>query len=253
MSSNKKEPKTYYIRMSEKVDIDRIVEFYKKNQHSNVRQRDLDILKERANHGSIVIIEDEDKNIVAASISYSHTVEENGVESVKWVEVGSTRIAGLNGFPGVFDLMTTTQILRSYLVEPPENCFVAHMEHDVIQNLAERLGWRKIDDSKDIQNASDKTINNTDIKDRSDDWYRFGVEGLPIMAKYMVDAWKKPVLTNEKTGEKIKISFEKSSLIKKFKYNIENLSKQDYGSVDKPDLSKGIRRHRDNWLIRRFR
>ena len=61
------------------------------------------------------------------------------------------------------------------------------------------------------------------------------------------------MLTNEKTGEKIKISFEKSSLIKKFKDNIENLSKQDYGSVDKPDLSKGIRRHRDNWLIRRFR
>lgn len=253
MTEKKDAPKTYYVRMADSSDIDNILDFYQTHKHDNVRARDEKVLKERADHGSIVLIEDEDANIVAASISYAHVVEENGIETVKWTEVGSTRIAGLNGYPGVFDIMTTAQLLRSYLVEPPEDCFVAHMEHEYIQKTAERLGWRSMTPPEDLKKVSDKTVGSNDMRDRSKDWYRYGVEGLPIMAKYMMEAMNKPVLENKKTGESIKISFERSTTFDKFKDNIENLAKCDYGSVDKPDLNKGIRKHRDDWLQRRFR
>lgn len=255
MTDKKDESKTYYIRMAKSEDIDNILDFYKSNKHDNVRERDEETLRERADHGSIVIIESEEGDIVAASVSYAHVVEENGVDVVKWTEIGSTRIAGLNGYPGVFDIMTCTQLLRSYLVEPPEECFVAHMEHEYIQKTAERLGWRSMTPPEDLQKASDQTVGSEDMKgrDRSKDWYREGVEGLPIMAKYMVDAWNKPEIEHAKGGPSIKISFERSSMLAKFKDNIEKLAERDYGSVDKPDLTKGIKQHRDEWLKRRFR
>jgi hypothetical protein len=252
-AQDKKEIPTYYLRMAVVEDIDKILDFYKANKHHNVRDRDPDVLKERADNGSIVLIEDEDGEIVATSISYAHNIEENGVERTEWVEIGSTRIAGLNGIPGVFDLMVVAQTLRAYLVEPPEDCFVAHMEHEYIQKTAERLGFRSCEPPKGLQEVSDKTVGTADMTDRSKDWYRMGVEGLPIMAQYMVDAWNKPTLKNKKTGEEIKISFERSTMLDKFKDTIENLAKRDYGSVDKPDLTEGIRKHRDDWLRRRFR
>ena len=197
MTAKKDEPTKYYIRMAEASDIDNILDFYHANKHDNVRERDATVLEERADHGSIVIIEDEDGALVAASISYAHSIEKDGEDVVKWTEVGSTRIAGLNGYPGVFDIMTTAQILRAYLVEPPEECFVAHMEHEYIQQTAERLGWRSMTPPEALQNISDKTVGSDDMRDRSKDWYRFGVEGLPIMAKYMVDAMKSSTITNK--------------------------------------------------------
>lgn len=237
--------KTYYIRMAQPEDFDKIFDFYHDNKHPNIREREVQELRERADHGSIVMIEDEDGELVAASISFAHRVEENGIETVKWTEVGATRIAGINGYPGVFDLMVVAQTLRSYLVEPPEDCFIARMRYDKIQKTAERLGWRRMDDLGDL--------GDTLPDDRKDDWFRAGVEALPTMAQYMVDAWDKPTLTNPKTGEKIKISFERSTMFDKFKDSIEKLAERDYGSVDKPDLTQGIRKHRDDWLKRRFR
>ena len=49
------EPKNYYVRMSEASDIDKILEFYKINKHHNVRDRDADILRERADRSPQVI------------------------------------------------------------------------------------------------------------------------------------------------------------------------------------------------------
>lgn len=250
----KTEPKTYYVRMARAGETDKVAAFYQDNKHHNVRERGKEILKQHIDDGSVVIIEAEDGTIVASSVCYAHSTTEDGKETVKWVEMGSTRIAGLNGFPGVFDIMSTTQILRSYLVEPPEDCFVAHMEHAPIQGIADRLGWRRLNDVPDgLLKSSDQTINAEDAKDRSKDWFRLGVEGLPVMAKYMMDALNKPTLTNKKTGEEIKISFERSTFFKTFKTNIENLAQRNYGSVDTPDLNQGVRQHRDTWLKRRFR
>ncbi len=241
-----KEPKTYYIRMAQPEDFDKVFDFYTNNDHPSLKKREMQELKERAAHGSIVLIEDEDKNIVAASVCFAYKKKHaDGTESVEWTEAGASRISGLNGFPGVFDTMVAAQVLRNYMVEPPEHSFVARMRYEAVQKTAERLGWRKMDDLGDFDEFLED--------DRKNDWYRLGVEGLPIMAKYMVEAWNKPVITNKKTGEQIRISFERSTMFEKFKDSIEKLAERDYGSVDKPDLTKGIRKHRDEWLVRRFR
>jgi len=131
-----------YIRFAEHKDLQNILDFYETNQHSNVRKREEKILEDLAGKGSIVLIEDEKGVIVASSISYPHSIEKNGAPSCQWVEVGSTRIVA-NGYPGLFDVMTTAQILRAYLVEPPEQCFVGHMEHKAVQGIAKRFGWKE--------------------------------------------------------------------------------------------------------------
>ncbi len=254
MADNQKEPETYYVRMAKKAELDKVINFYKKNKHENICERNKEILENHVDDGSVVIIESAEGKIVAASISYAHTINENGIDNVKWIEVGSTRISGLNGFTGVFDIMTSTQILRSYLVEPPEECFVARMKYEAIQKTAERLGWRPLPNvPPSLEASSNKQKNLDNLTNSSDNWYSLRIEGMPTMAQHFINAMNKSVLTHRKTGENIKISFERSNVFNKFKTNIENLAKKNHGSIDNPDLSKGIRHNRDQWLKRYFR
>ena len=253
MVDKKNTRKKYFVRMSQPSDLQNIIDFYKINKHKNVRERDAAILKERADNGAIVLIEDEQGKIVASSVSYTHKVEKDGVEKTMWVEIGSTRIAGLNGFPGVFDVMVTTQMFRAFLIEPPEDCFVGHMEHDFIQKTANRLGWRNVEPPEELQKSSNKTVSNGDMTDRTKDWFRLGLEGMPIMTKYMMKVMENPVLKHVKTGEEIEMHFSKSMIFNLFKDNIARFADMDFGSVDAPPPENNVRKHRDKWLKKHFR
>lgn len=243
----KQEKPKYYVRFAEQSDIDRIVDFYSGNKHHNVRERDRVVMEKLAKTGSITFIEDEGGKIVASSITYPLKADNDGAEKQKWLEIGTTRIV-MNGYPGFFDVLVSTQVLRAMLVEPPEDCFVAHMEHQVIQDKACKLGWRKFSPSEELKDVSNRTIDKKDLPDRSDNWYHYRAEGLPVTAKYLVDVMKNPVLKHAKTGEEIEVSFERVKNLMLFKNAVEELAEQDYGSMDKPDTSRGMREHRDKWL-----
>jgi hypothetical protein len=244
----------YYIRFSTTEDFDKILDFYDLNAHKNVLKRDHDLMKELAENGSVVLVEDEKGKIVAASITYSHkALDEHGVEHVQWLELGTTRCV-LNGYPGLFDGMIAMQTLRAFLVEPPENMFVAQMETTPVQNLAKKLGWREMagGPSEALLEAKVKTVSGGAHATRND-WYVCGIEGLPTMAKWMEKAIENPVVTNKKTGEQIELDFSRSTFFNMFKDEIKNLAGRDFGNVDTPDRDQNLRQRRDKWLKKFFR
>jgi hypothetical protein len=202
-----------------------------------------------------VIIEDEKGTIVAASITYPHKEKDSsGVEHVKWQEVGTTRIA-LNGYPGLFDAMITMQVLRAFLVEPPEDRFVAQMFTDPVQKMAGKLGWRRLDEqavSPHLVGSKEKMVPpGTSVG--TVNWFHMGTEALPVMAAWMVKTLENPVLENRKTGEKIQLDFSKSTFFNMFEEEIRHLAKRDFGSPDTPDMKKGVQQSRDKWLKKFFR
>lgn len=247
-------PKKYFVRFSKPEDEQKILDFYDMNAHKNVRKRDADVLRQRIEDGSVVLIEDEQGKIVASSITYPHkTTDSDGIEHVKWQEIGSTRIV-LNGYPGLFDAMVTMQILRAFLVEPPADRFVAQMHTDAVQGLAKKLGWRDYVADDALIDSKFSTIDKKDVSAASrDHWFHTGVEGLPVMAAWMVKTLENPVLENKKTGEKISLDFSKSSFFNMFETEIRHLAKRDFGSPDTPDMQKGVEQSRNKWLKKFFR
>jgi hypothetical protein len=248
------QPKKYFVRFSQKEDHDKVLEFYNLNAHHNVRKRETELVKKMADEGAVVLIEDEKGAIVAASITYGHKVKDkDGVEHVKWQEIGSTRIV-LNGFPGLFDAMITMQTLRAFLVEPPEDRFVAQMHTAPVQGMAGKLGWRPFDAPEELIAAKLGTVDPKDLKEASrEHFYHSGVEALPVMAARMMTALDNPVLENKKTGEKIELDFSKSTFFKLFEPEIRKLATKDYGDVEKPDMKAGVKERRDAWMKNFFR
>ncbi len=248
-------PKKYFIRFSSKSDYDNIVDFYDLNAHKNVRKRQQELMKKLAEDGAVVIIEDDKGKIVAASITYPHTVtDKNGVEQVKWQEMGTTRIV-LNGFPGLFDAMITMQTLRAFLVEPPTSTFVAQMHTTPVQGMAEKLGWRRMPSMPDgLMDAKIRSVDPADVPNLStNNWFMCGIEALPVMASRMVASIDNPVLENKKTGEKIELDYSKSTFFRLFGPEIRVLAEKNYGDVEKPDTEQNVRQRRDKWLKNFFR
>lgn len=248
-------PKKYYVRFSQPADEAKILEFYDLNGHKNVRKREATLLRDRIEEGAVVFIEDEAGKIVASSITYPHKVKDSdGVEHVKWQEIGSTRVV-LNGYAGLFDAMVTMQVLRAFLVEPPEDRFVARMHTAPVQNMAMKLGWRAHTPTQELMDSQKKSV---DVHDQSTaapdiNWYQAGVESLPVMASWMMKALDNPVLENKKTGEKIELDFTRSSFFNMFEAEIRNLSGKNFGAADTPDMTKGVQGQRDKWLKNFFR
>ncbi|HEX2751585.1 MAG TPA: hypothetical protein VHP34_00460 [Alphaproteobacteria bacterium] len=253
-------PKKYFVRFSQPEDEKAIFAFYDMNPHQNVYKREEKLLRSRIEDGSVVLIEDEKGKVVAASITYPFTTKDSdGVEHVKWQEVGTTRIA-LNGFPGLFDAMVTMQVLRSFLVEPPEDRFIAQMDTAPVQGMAKKLGWSDYHVSDELIAAKVKKLDQFKGIDPKDfppslrnNWFQAGIEALPVMASRMLKALDNPVLENKKTGEKIELDFTKSSFFNMFEAEIRNLAGKNFGPADKPDLKEGVQKRRDQWLKKYFR
>ncbi len=246
-------PPKYFIRFSQETDFDKIAEFYDTNAHESVLKRERDLIRTMADEGSIVLVEDEKGRVVAASITWPHkVVDANGVETTKWHELGTTRCI-LNGYPGLFDAMVAIQSLRSFLVEPPENVFLARMLTTPVQGLARKLGWRDMqgDVPQELVDARLKTFSGGDPA--LDNWFVFGMEGMPTTAKWLDNALDNPILTNKKTGEQIELDFSKSTFVTMFKDEIKNLAARDFGDVNKPDQYQNLRQRRDKWLKKFFR
>jgi len=247
------QPKKYFVRFSSANDFDKISDFYDLNSHKNVRKRPQELMKQLAADGAVVLIEDEQGAIVAASITYAQkTTDKDGQDHVSWQEIGTTR-AVLNGYPGLFDAMIAMQTLRAFLVEPPEKTFVAQMKTIPVQTMAGKIGWRPMEGvpPQELLDAKRDTIDGGEVT--TDHWYICGMEALPTIAKWMEKTMDNPVLENKKTGDKIELDFSKSTFFKMFSDEIRNLAKRDFGDIDKPDPQQNVKSRRDKWLKSFFR
>jgi len=246
--------KKLYVRFSQPEDAANILAYQQFSAHKSVRKREEKLIRQMAEDGAIVLIEDETGNLVASSCMFPYKKKDAaGVEYVAWQEIGTTRIT-LNGFPGMFDAMVSMQVLRTFLVEPPAERFVAQMHTVPVQKMAEKLGWRRYTAGDDLIEAKFKTVDASDLPAASrDNWFSAGVEVLPVMAKWMVRAVENPMLVNPRTNEQVELSFERSSFFCMFQAEIKDLSTRDLGNCDTPDYGKGVVASRDRWLKKFFR
>lgn len=243
------ETKKIFVRFSNIEDFDKIMQFYVENPHDNVAGRHEDLMRALADNGSIILLEEAATGkVVGASISYPLFVKQGDVEQQKWLEIGTTRMS-LNGYPGLFDVMIGMQVLRSYLVEPPEERFVAQMESTAVRKMANRLGFRPYTPSQELVDISDKTL---DIEAGTsygfENWYSGGPEMLPVLAKYMEKVLGDPQLKHPKTGDVVELDFSKSKFFKLFKEDITNLAQKSLGDPDSPDYTKSVAKHRQEWM-----
>jgi hypothetical protein len=245
------EPTPYYPRFSQAEDHDKILDFYNDNAHKNVLNRDPEVLKKMIGNGDVVLIEDAAGKIVASSIMYPFaTTDAQGEENVKWQEIGTLRCT-LNGY-GLMDALVTLQTLRTFLVEPPSDRFIAHMETTPVQNMAKNLGFREFSPLKEVFNLKAAMVPNYGSPPGLYvNWYQGGIETMPVMARALVKLFDKPVIENKKTQEKIVLDFSRSNFCQTLQPAIRSLAVADLGDVDKPDFSKSVKKQQKE-LVRNF-
>lgn len=251
MSTPENDTKKYFVRFSRSDDFDRLMTFYKANPHKNVCDRTEDLLRELVDNGSVTIIQDaETKDIVAASVSTLLKGADGG-PAHKWLEIGATRSI-LNGYPGLFDVMISMQVLRAFLVEPPEERFVCQMESPAVRKMAHNLGFRPYVPSDELVKASDGTLQ-VEETCGYDNWYSAGPEALPVVAQRMMEAIDKPYLQHLKSGQKIELDFSQSKFFQLFRDEFKELAKRDMGNHEEPDYTQSISASRQKWMRWYFR
>lgn len=245
MTEAQTEAQKYFVRYSNTEDFDKLMRFYKENPHKNVDERNESLMRALVENGSVTLIESaQTGEVVAASISYP-LLGEDGLNQ-KWLEIGTTRSV-LNGYPGLFDVMISMQVMRAFLVEPPEERFVCQMESSAVRKMAENLGFRPFTPSAELVLSSDTTLNAGETCG-FEKWYSAGPEALPVIAQRLIEAISKPHLTNVKTGEKIEFDFSKSKFFSLFKEEFVELAKRDLGNYDQPDYKASIAKSRQQWM-----
>lgn len=245
MTAENAEVKKYFVRFSNSDDFDRLMAFYTANPHKNVDERNESLMRQLVENGSVTLIQSEKTGeVVAASISYP-LLGDDGVTQ-KWLEIGTTRSI-LNGYPGMFDIMIGMQVMRAFLVEPPQDRYVCQMESPAVRKMADNLGFRPYTPSEELVRSSDTTINATETCG-FEKWYSAGPEALPVVAQRMMTVISNPVIGHLKTGEKIEFDFSKSKFFALFKEEFAELAKRDLGNCDQPDYKTSIAQTRQQWM-----
>ena len=239
--------KKLYVRFSTSKDEQDIFDFYAENQHAFVAKREDGVWKERIASGAVTLIQDEDGKIVASSICYPiMSKNEKGEEIHKWTEIGSTRVA-LDGI-GLFKTLLSAQVMRAYLLEPPEDRFAAeiiigneHSKHVFLKN-----GATLFDIPEEMRQQVISTLK-PESKGIIVEWFQIGVEVIPQFAQHILDVEKNPKVTHKATGIEYELDFSKCVLTTMFKSQMQDAAGQDYGDVAKPNLAHGIKDFRDKF------
>lgn len=232
--------KKLFVRFSTSADEKAIFDFYNQNKHEFVFQRNPDVWKERISSGAVTIIHDEDGNIVASAIAYPIMQKDaRGDEVHEWSELGSTRVA-LDGI-GLAKVLTSAQVLRAYLLEPPNDRFVmeivvgnSHSKH-----VYTKMGATPFDIPPGLLEKVKATVA-PGSGQASVEWFQFGVELMPEFARTLLDSKKNSILTNKKTGEEYELDYSRCALIQHFDAEVKDLALKDFGDVQKPDLKRGL-------------
>jgi hypothetical protein len=237
--------KKLFVRFSTSQDEEAIFDFYNDNKHEFVFQRDPEVWKERISSGAVTMIHDEEGTIVASSISYPvMKTDKNGNDVHEWTEIGSTRVA-LDGI-GLVKPLVSAQILRAYLLEPPNDRFALEIllgnEHS--KYVFTKLGAAPFDIPAEMSEKVNATI--TSAK-KPVEWFQMGVETIPGLAQNVLDGQKNPVLKNKKTGEEYELDFSRCILVSQFHDEVKALALEDFGDTQKPEPKHGIRGFRDKF------
>lgn len=232
--------KKLFVRFSTSKDEQAIFDFYNQNQHEFVFQRDPDVWKERIAAGAVTIVHDEDGNIVASAIAYPITqTDKNGNEVHQWTELGSTRVA-LDGI-GLASVLTSAQIVRAYLLEPPEDRFVCEI---VVGNSHSKHVYTKMGATPfDIPPGLHEKVKATvapGCGQKPVEWFQFGVESMPQFAQTLLNHQKNNTLKNKKTGEEYELDYSRCVLVTQFDSEVKNLAGADFGDAKKPDLERKL-------------
>lgn len=235
------ELKRYYIRFAEVQDHPKIMHFYENHPHQNILKRDPKVIQDLTDKGAVILIEDEEGNIAASSITYSHTIDVSqgaySIARVKWQEIGTTQIVSANGYDGLFDTMVTMQTLHAWLVEAPEDCFVAQMCTAPLQKMAAKLGWQACTPKQGLLDSKAYMIDPTGVHPpkHAENWFCCGEEGLTIMARSMLHVLNDPVVPHRHNpDDKIIIDFSKNRLIDLFQDEIRALAARDVSPEKTP-------------------
>lgn len=230
-----------FVRFSTSKDEKDIFDFYKKNEHTFVFQRDAEVWKERIASGAITIIHDDGGKIVAASISYPIMQKSpQGDDMHQWTEIGSTRVA-LEGI-GLFNALVSAQVLRAYMLEPPKDRFVLEivLGNDHSKHVFTKLGATPYKIPPELAQAVKSTIAPGSGK-APVEWFQIGAEAIPAIAKKFADAAKNNVMVNKKTGEEYELDFSRCVLMTTFSDEVKELAQQNFGDAAKPDHQRGLK------------
>lgn len=232
--------KKLYVRFSTQADEKAIFDFYAGHQHQFVFQRDPEVWKERIKSGAVTIIHDDKGEIIASSISYPVlTKDAQGNDVHKWTEIGSTRVA-VEGI-GLFKTLISAQIMRAYLLEPPDDRFAleivlnnTHSKHVFLKH-----GATPFDIPPDMAKAVGATI--TSNGGQKVEWFQMGMETIPAFAQNLLDAAKSNRVVQKDTGQAYDVDFSKCVLMTAFADDIKAIAKLDCGDPAAPDLKRGIK------------
>jgi len=232
--------KKLFVRFSTAQDEQEIFDYYNQNKHEFVFQRDPNVWKERIASGAVTLIQDEDGKIVASAISYPITqTGEDGHETHQWTELGSARVA-LDGI-GLIRTLVSAQVLRAYLLEPPDDRFVMEI---VVGNAHSRHVFTKMGATPfDIPPGLVEKVKCTVAPGSGQaavEWFQMGVEVMPDFARNILAAQKNPVVKNNKTGDEYELDFSRCVLATQFQEDMEELAVKDFGDVKKPDHGRGL-------------
>ena len=221
---------TYVLRLSRCSDFQKITDFCEEHRHHNVRRRDPAVLQERAQAGSVVLLEDASGNIKGMMASYPLiSTGADGVPSQSWTEIGSARIV-LNGYPGLFDTMMALNIMRAHLLEPPEQGMIGRVGNTAVQKRIQGMGWEEFTPGADVvalagrTKLQDRDIAAPSVEECDPKWYRVNPEKLSLIAQTLVDAIDQPVMTRRDGTAQMTIDFGASGFIRAFEAPIRALA-----------------------------
>lgn len=218
--------KKLFVRFSTAADEQAIFDFYAQNEHQFVFRRDPDLWRERISSGAVTLVHDEDDNIVASSISYPVTKDDNGVERHMWTEIGSTRVT-LDGI-GLFNHLLSAQVMRAFLLEPPEDRFVLEIVAGNMhsKHVFQKAGARPFDIPDELAAKVSASIapenQGTQVQ-----WFSLDADTMPVFAQKLLDAEKSPVLVNRNTGEEYELDFSRCVLFTMFRDAVEKAAGMD--------------------------
>lgn len=246
MTSPQNEPKKYFVRFSRAEDFDKIMAFYTLNAHQNVLPRDPQVMRDLADDGAVILLENEEGEFVAASISYSLVEDKNGL-SCKWVEIGTTRCV-LSGYGKVFDALVPLQALRAFVVQPPEEGFICHVITEPVQKIIKRIGFKPFQIEEEILAAKRKLLTQSSSSaDQSKDWFALDVDDFSGAVKEMLAVVDSDHLENSKTGERITLDISRSKFLTAFNEEIRELAKQDFNKASNDNRKKTYAQQRRRW------
>lgn len=244
-------------------DNQRVLDFYKNNQHAHVDLRQDSVWNERTQNGRVILVEDTTNNIGLISVAYDfydakqqdlqnsfrNAASGQKAESAtaldiqpRWIEIGSTiglqdknakpndLMKGLNLYPFII----ASQTIHEFIAHTPQDFVLANVYDDnpaVMAMLNQKVGWNFFEPEADILKACKDTKIDNGHDNAQRKWLRATPDTLPHQARLIlsvIDKGNGEGLTNKKTGAKVALNTNNFALAQEFRKTVEAMA---YGPI----------------------